>query len=47
MRSIIIPLLLTGCVKTLPPDNYSITETYLSCDAGVCHKVTHTLKPSE
>ena len=46
MWKLSIVLLLIGCVKSLPPTDYSITETYIACDAGVCHVVTHTL-PSE
>lgn len=33
-----------GCVQTLPPENYSITETYRVCDGGDCKVVTHTFK---
>jgi hypothetical protein len=46
-RLVLLGLLmfLGGCVKALPPENYSITVTSHECDdAGVCQKVTREFK---
>lgn len=38
-------ILMGGCVKSLPPENYSITVTSHECnDAGICQKVTREYK---
>lgn len=46
MRILLTIFLLAGCTKSLPPENYGITETYRVCDErGQCHKVTQTTFP--
>ncbi len=38
-------ILLGGCAKSLPPENYSISVTSKECnDAGICQVVTREYK---